>query len=234
MPKKPDQRLAEARAEILEAALVRVPASGWSQATLAAATNDGGVDAPLAARAFPKGAADLVDSFHERCDSDMTAAFAARDSGTLRYRDRVGLAVRLRLEAMAPYVEAARMAVAFHALPGNAYGGVRCLARTADAVWRAVGDTSTNFSYYTKRTTLMGVLASTTLVWMDDEGGSATWEFLDRRLENTVAIGRARARVQHSAKAAFSRAWAVGRAGLRVARLDFSGIRPTASPRPHH
>ena len=233
MPKKSDRRLAAARSAILDAALARVPAAGWSRATLAVAAEDAGIDAPLAARAFPKGAADVVAAFHERCDSDMAAAFATRDLATLRYRDRVGLLVRLRIEAMAPHFEAARMAVAFHALPGNAPYGARCLARTADAIWRAVGDTSTDFSYYTKRATLMGVLASTTLVWLDDEDGAATWEFLDRRLGDVVAIGRVRARVQNAAGAVFSRATTVARAGLRAVRTASSGIRPASSPRPH-
>ena len=46
-------------------------------------------------------------------------------------------------------------------LPQNIAGSMAELARLADEMWFLAGDTSVDFSWYTKRATLSGVYAST-------------------------------------------------------------------------
>jgi rpsU-divergently transcribed protein len=67
---------------------------------------------------------------------------------------------------------------------------VIALWRTASAMWYAAGDTSTDFSYYSRRVLLAGVYASTLLYWLgdDSEDCADTWSFLDRRIANVMAI----------------------------------------------
>jgi ubiquinone biosynthesis protein COQ9 len=109
----------------------------------------------------------------------------------MKVRERIAAAVRLRLEAMAPHREAVRRTVALHMLPLYAHHGLRSLYATVDAVWRGIGDTSTDFNFYTKRLLLAGVLSSTTLFWLNDrsEGHQATWGFLERRIGEVLKIG---------------------------------------------
>ena len=61
-------------------------------------------------------------------------------------------------------------------------------------MWRAAGDTSSNFSYYTKRALLTGVYGATLAYWYSDasEGHKATWTFLDNRIDNVMQIERFR------------------------------------------
>lgn len=187
----------ELRDRLLDAALVHVPFDGWTPAVLSAAARDCGVPHALALNAFPGGAAEMIEYWNQRSDQRMLAALEARDLSALRYRDRVALAVRLRLESVG-HREAVRRGLAFLSLPQNAALASRCLYRTVDAVWHGLGDRSTDFSFYTKRALLAGVYAATVLYWLDDrsEGSTATWSFLDRRIGDVLKITTLRQRVE--------------------------------------
>ena len=71
---------------------------------------------------------------------------------------------------------------------------LRLLYRTVDSIWFAVGDKSADFSFYTKRALLAGVVASTNVFWLEDqsEGHKDTWGFLDRRINDVLGIQKLR------------------------------------------
>lgn len=174
------------RADLLAAILPHVPFDGWSAPAFAAAVADLGVDPGLAHVVCPRGAVDLAVEYHRAGDRAMTAALAAEDLSALKYRDRVARAVRLRLEAVDP--ELVRRGAAVFALPQNAATGAGLVWGTADAIWRALGDTSEDYNYYTKRMTLSGVYSAVVLYWMGDEseGHAASWTFLDDRIGDVM------------------------------------------------
>lgn len=191
-----DPTIAELRPLLIAAMLPHVPFDGWSAAALRAGAADAGIDADLAAVAFT-GPADMVDAYTALADAQMTAALEAEGIGSMKVRERIRLAVRTRLEQAEPHREAVRRALAVLAMPANAALGARTLWRTADAMWRAAGDTATDFNHYTKRLILGGVYSATLLVWLDDasDGRAATWEFLDRRIEGVMRFEKAKARL---------------------------------------
>jgi ubiquinone biosynthesis protein COQ9 len=190
--------LSEIRDRVLDAALPHVAFDGWSAATLKAAVADSGVDPALAALALPRGAVDLALAFHRRGDAAMRAALAAADLGALRFRERIARAVRLRLEAVAAGKEAVRRGAALFALPQHAADGAGAIWGTADAIWTALGDTSRDVNWYTKRATLSAVYGATVLFWLGDtsDGHAATWEFLDRRIDEVMRIETFKAKVR--------------------------------------
>lgn len=185
------------REALLKATLPHVPFDGWTRTAFAAGVRDLGADAALADNAFPGGMAELLEFYHRIADLRMVEALGERDLATMKVRQRVALAVRLRLEDNAAHREAIRQALAFLALPQNATLGPTCLYRTVDAVWYAVGDKSTDFSFYTKRALLAGVYTSTVLFWLNDksEGCVDTWSFLDRRIDDVMRIQKLRGRL---------------------------------------
>lgn len=201
MPKQTEHLLAERRA-ILAAALPDVPFDGWSEATLLRATQTAGLEPSMAMRAFPGGAIDLIDFHVAEADRAMLEALAGADLANLKLREKVALAIRLRLEALAPHREAVRKAIGAMTLPHRAALALRQLHRTVDAIWHAVGDVSTDFSWYTKRFLLAGVYSATLLFWVDDRSPNqeATWAFLDRRLADIMRIQGARRRVEKLAE----------------------------------
>jgi ubiquinone biosynthesis protein COQ9 len=113
-------------------------------------------------------------------------------------RERIAAGVRTRLALLEPHREAVRRALALLALPQNLGLGLRLLYDTVDAVWYAAGDTATDFNFYTKRGLLAGVLAATTLYWLDDRspGGEQTEAFLQRRLADVMALPKLGARLR--------------------------------------
>ena len=192
-----DRRDAQ-REALLKATLPHVPFDGWTHTALKAGARDAGIEPALADNAFPGGVAELLDFYHRTADIEMVRALEAHaDLARMRVRDKVALAIRLRLEANAGYREAIHQGLSFLALPMNAPLGAKCLYRTVDAIWYAVGDRSTDFSFYTRRALLAGVYGSTVLYWLNDksEGFADSWAFLDRRIADVMRIYDLRARV---------------------------------------
>ena len=181
---------------LLDAALIHVPFDGWSQATMAAAVTDTGIDPALARALYPRGGVDLALAYHRRGDAAMVAALTARKGEDMRMRERVALAVRLRLEDADP--ELVRRGMTLFALPPHAPDGLRALWGTADAIWTALGDTSEDGNWYSKRAILSGVYSATVLYWLGDQspGHEATWAFLDRRIDEVMQFEKAKAKVQ--------------------------------------
>ncbi|QJE72056.1 COQ9 family protein [Aerophototrophica crusticola] len=180
------------RDAILEAMLPEVAFDGWTRAALLRAAESAGYPKEEALAAFPDGMAQVVEHFSGWADRKMLDRLAEQDLMALKVRERVTLAVRTRLEVLGPHKEAVRRSASFLALPQVAGLGPRILYRTVDAMWLAAGDTSTDYNFYTKRLLLGGVVASTTLVWLDDrsEGNEKTWSFLDRRINDVMAVGK--------------------------------------------
>ncbi len=181
----------ETRDKLIAAALAHVPFDGWTGRALRAGADDLGLDAALAANAFPGGPAELLDAFSAAIDRRMLAELEARDLKAMKHRQRIATAVRARLELLAPQREAVRRGLSFLASPKHAALGAKCLYRSVDAIWHAVGDTSTDYNFYTKRLLLAGVYSATLLFWLNDEsaGFSETWAFLDRRLAEVIKLG---------------------------------------------
>ncbi|WP_372834213.1 COQ9 family protein [Puniceibacterium confluentis] len=182
---------------LLDAALSHVPFDGWSDATFRAAIAESGVDPVVARALYPRGALDLAIAMHKRGDDAMADRLAATDMGDMKFRDRVTLAVRLRLE-LAGDREAVRRATTLFALPLHAADGARLVWGTADRIWTSLGDTSDDVNWYTKRATLAGVYSATVLYWLGDDsvGHGATWEFLDRRIADVMQIEKIKARMR--------------------------------------
>ncbi|MDE1147496.1 MAG: COQ9 family protein [Azospirillaceae bacterium] len=187
----PDERQA-LRDRVLLAVLPNVAFDGWSDAALRQGARDAEVPPAQIAALFPGGVADLVAQFSDWADRAMLARLAGQDLSSLKVRARVALAVRTRLEILAPWAEAVQRASSFLAMPTHAALAARLLYRTVDAVWYAAGDTSVDFNYYTKRALLAGVQTATVLYWLGDrsEDHADSWAFLDRRIGNVLALGK--------------------------------------------
>lgn len=197
---KASERLDDRRRAILALAVEAAPFDGWTDAMLAAAAEEAGCGDGEAALAFPKGVADLLDFYADEADGKMLAALEAMPLGEMRIREKVAAAVRARIEALAGEKEAARRAAATLTLPHLAPLGARLTWRTADRIWRAIGDVSADFNFYSKRAILTGVYGSTLAVWFNDdgEGSEKTWAFLDARIENVMQFEKFKAKVKKS------------------------------------
>lgn len=192
-----DRDTTERRRQLLIQTLRHAPFDGWTLKALEAGARDLGLGLGDALLVVPGGLGELAGFHHAEADRLMLEALGAQDLSDLKVRERVALAVRLRLEPHAKDREAIRRVLGFLAQPPHAPLALRCLYRTVDAVWHAIGDRSTDFNFYTKRGLLAAVYGSTVLYWLEDksEGQAESWKFLDRRIADVMQVPQGLARL---------------------------------------
>lgn len=211
---------------LLDAILPHVPFDGWSPSAFAAARADAGMSRAEADAAAPRGALDLAIAFHRRGDRAMVEGMKASEMAEMKIREKIAAALRLRLDVMAEHREAVRRASALFALPQHAPDGAKLVWETADHIWTALGDTSRDVNWYTKRATLSGVWASVVLYWLGDDspGAAETTAFIDRRIEDVMRIEKLKARVREN-PVTKPFAEVAGRMMSRVRAPDMSRVR---------
>ncbi len=179
--------------KILNSALSFVAQDGWTQEAFVQGVKVSGVSLPEAEKLFPLGITDIADAFHQFINEAMQERIAAkRNFAGLHVREKVTFAVRARLEAIEPYREPMHRLLTWSLLPRNIRKSTNYLWQAADTVWIAAGDTSTDYNRYTKRLLLIAVMKSTLSFWLNDTSVdySATWAFLDRRINDVMRIGK--------------------------------------------
>ena len=211
---------------LLDAAIAHVPFDGWSPTTFSAAVADVGIDPAHAKTLCPRGAVDLAVAYHLRGDAQMAVALADADLTDMRFRDRVALAVKLRL--VDADKEVVRRGSSLFALPHMAPEGAKLIWGTADAIWNALGDTSEDVNWYTKRATLSAVYGSVVLFWLGDDGTGID-DFIDRRIENVMQFEKVKAQVNDSAilkpfTGALARLTSMIKAPTRTPDTDLPGV----------
>ena len=191
-PSRDDAALKEA---VLAAALPDAAFDGFTEKLLARAGVAEGLDSDGVARLFPDGPLSLIEYYSLWADAEMEKRLAAMELAKMKIRQRIAAAVLARLSVLKPHKEAARRGAASLSLPMHAGLAARLLYRSVDAMWRAVGDTSTDFNFYTKRGILAGVYGATLLRWFNDTSAdeSATTEFLAARIENVMQFEKFKA-----------------------------------------
>lgn len=189
----PDESLKTA---VLEAALTRAESEGFTDTMLAKAAAHAGGEA---ARLFPQGVLSLLEYYSQTVDREMEQRLAEQVLLTMPVRKRIRSAVLTRLDILKPHKEAARCAAAH--LSFNPPLAAKLIYATVDKMWRAAGDTSTDFNFYTKRGILAGVYSTTLMRWFSDE--QETEAFLDARIENVMQYEKLKAQARKQAEPLF-------------------------------
>ncbi|WP_026942762.1 COQ9 family protein [Hellea balneolensis] len=184
----------KARVDILNAMLPKAAFDGWTQKSLRAAVKN--TDLPKGAEElyFPDGPLEVIRFWSEQMNKNIESSLAELDQSEMKIRDKVTAGVLAAMYAIGPHEEAARRALSRLTLPGSLGQGPRQLWSAADTIWRAIGDTSTDGNYYSKRTILAGVIASTLTVWLSDEEPQKpkARKFLDDRIANVMSFEKAK------------------------------------------
>lgn len=190
-----DRTLDELRALLAPEIAANAAFDGWGQEALDLAADALGVDRGVAALAFPGGAVAMIDAWFAGVDGAMLAAVPPAELWAMKIRQRIVALIEARLAAVEPEREALRRALAVLALPQNVARAARLGWRTVDRIWRAAGDTATDYNHYTKRAILLGVYAATISVFLDDEseGWADTRAFLGRRIDGVMRFEKAKA-----------------------------------------
>jgi len=208
-----DLTLDEIRALLAPGIAANAAFDGWSDAARDMAAQAEGIDTDIAALAFKDGPVDMIDAWFAHIDDVMLAAVPPERLALMKIREKITVLVEARLDATSIDRESLRRALAILALPQNLAKATRLGWRTVDTIWRAAGDVATDYNYYTKRTILLGVYASTITVFLDDEseGLADTRAFLGRRINGIMQFEKAKAGFLKRTEHGFSLSRFVGR-----------------------
>ena len=176
--------------KILSSALQRVPRHGFTPEALSLGARDAGY-LEVSVQLFPRGVFDLVN-YHlvtQRLALKDKVQFAQDKS--LGVGTKVSILVKERLRANEPIIHQWQGALGYMSLLENIPASLKELNALSDEIWYLAGDTTVDFSWYTKRASLAAIYASSELFMTTDTSGHfvATQDFLDRRLEDTTRIG---------------------------------------------
>ncbi len=208
-----DLTLDEIRAKLAPGIAANAAFDGWSDAARDMAAQAEGIDTDIAALAFKDGAVDMIDAWFAHIDDVMLAAVPPERLALMKIREKITALVEARLDATSIDRESLRRALAILALPQNLAKATRLGWRTVDTIWHAAGDVATDYNYYTKRTILLGVYASTITVFLDDESErlAETRAFLGRRINGIMQFEKAKAGFLKRTEHGFSLSRFVGR-----------------------
>jgi ubiquinone biosynthesis protein COQ9 len=178
---------------VLTLALTFVPALGWSRAAVEAAADELSLSRAVVG-SFRRGAeAHLVERFNQDCNRQLqaTLANAMQEHGNVSGRDRLVLGLRKRLEMLLPVIDTWPDALAIQARPGEVPRALGSYSDIADVVWKAAGDRSADFSWYTRRGLLSGAYIASELYMIQDcsPNFENTWQALGRRVDDAMALG---------------------------------------------
>lgn len=207
-----DMTLDELRPVLTRALPGHAGFDGWNAKAVESASADLGVDPTVAHLVFGDDRMAMIDAWFQTIDTDMLDALPAEKLGRMKVRERIAALVEARLAIARPYREALRRALSILAFPANAPRALQLGWRAADAMWRAAGDTATDYNHYTKRAILGSVYAATLTIFLNDESEdmSETRAFLARRIEGVMQFEKAKARIANM-KPPFSPARFIGR-----------------------
>lgn len=190
------------RDAILKAALKIAPFEGWTNLTLKRAAREAGFPEGADELYFENGVSGLLEHWSDALNAQTAQEIEKLDLDALKIRERVTQGVLLRLQAIGPHEEAARRASSRLILPDLAAKGVRQIWSAADTIWRAIGDTSTDANYYSKRAILSSVIGATLPIWLSDtsDDKETARAFLDKRIENVMEFEKLKWRVKSFTK----------------------------------
>jgi ubiquinone biosynthesis protein COQ9 len=178
----------QTRLKILAAALPIAAFEGWTSKTLRSAVKACKLPKGAEQIYFPGGPIELISFWGEDSNRQAETALSKLDLSKIKIRERVTAGVIARLETIGDNSEAARRALAKFSMPSSGTAGPKSLWAAADTIWRAIGDTSTDANFYSKRTVLSAVISSSLVAWLNDNSDdkAEARAFLDRRIENVM------------------------------------------------
>ena len=184
------------REKIIQATLDYIPAEDWSNQALYHGARDAGYDTVTMRDLFPNGIQDLILQWSDDIDRQTLETMTTEDyQACQNTADRIGYLLYQRLQLLEPNREAIRKLLAYLLLPLNTQLGLRLVGAAVDSLWYAVGDKSTDFSYYSKRASVASILMLATVYWLNSYSGSETKLFIARTIQAVMVAGKIRRRL---------------------------------------
>lgn len=191
--------------KLIKAALPYIEMRGWTLDALKECAETENIDFAEFTKAFPKDINDILSFIHSDVTAQMLKTLEKTNLTKMKVKDRMTLAVMTRFKLMKPYqaaFEKGRYDVIKRGLLAT-----KILFTICDAMWHGIGDTSTDFSYYTKRLSLATIYGSTFSYWLTDTSPDFvnTAMFFERRLGDLAIIPKTKAKINECVETIMSK-----------------------------
>ncbi|KAA8906499.1 COQ9-domain-containing protein [Sphaerosporella brunnea] len=179
---------------LLSTALQHVPAHGFTTTSLHLALRAHNYPTLTSSAFFPRGAFSLIlFHLHQQRSTLKDRIVFPSSSASTSSSDKLRSLIKTRLQGNVETGVAERWgdALAVMSLAENIPESLRELARLADELVYLSGDTAVDTTWYAQRAGVAGVYAATELFMTTDKSSDyeATWEFLDRRVDDMEKLG---------------------------------------------
>ncbi len=177
---------------VLEEFLKLCPLEGWSDEVLKKACLACKVDENFSHLVFENGALDVAEFFSRNIDDEMVKMVEVLDLAQMKIRDKIKESVKIRLNLNLAHKASIKRMISFYYNPKNSSSAIKNCYKTADLIWRTIGDKSTDFNFYSKRAILGKIYIRTLVCFVDDdsENNNKTWNLLDNEIEKVMKIGK--------------------------------------------
>lgn len=176
------------REKIINNLLQIVPFSGWNDSAMQEACEKAGLDKESHKIYFSDGPKQAITMISKDISDRMVNKISELDIEKMSIRDKIKNALLIRLELYSNHKMLIRKNFEYFSMPQNSIYALKELYNTVDIIWKAIGDKSISFDYYTKRLTLSAIYTSTILYWFSDESENyqETKDFIDRRITDVM------------------------------------------------
>lgn len=189
------------RTRVLEAALLEVPALGWTTDALTAGAAACDLS-PMAHGLAPRGPIELVEYFSASCDARLAFELAERanELADLEAHNRLLNAMQARLRMVAPHAATWPQALALRALPANLPNTLRDAHALAEQLLTAIGDDAKApllpgpVDQATKILSVGAIYGACEMHLLADRspGHNDTWTFLEKQVEGLRTMAAAK------------------------------------------
>ncbi|KYQ93207.1 ubiquinone biosynthesis protein [Tieghemostelium lacteum] len=176
--------------DILENALKYVGLYGWTSEAVSMSCTELGFT-PITQGIFGDNSAySLAQYFVVKCNTEMMDKLKPELLADLSQRERVKLALKIRLSMIKPHIHRWSEAMQILAHPTNITSSLPSMQTLVDNIWYIVGDKSSDFDWYTKRGLLAGLYTSCELFMITDTSAdyANTWRFVDDRVDDLINV----------------------------------------------
>ena len=195
---------AELRLRVLEAALLEVPAQGWTTEALSSGATACGLS-PMAHGLLPRGPVELVEFFSAQCDGELSAQMEERaeELVALEVHNRLLVAMQARLKLVAPHRTSWPQALALRALPTNLPNTLRDAHSLASLLLDTCGEDAkvpllpSVVDPHVKVLSIGAIYGAAELHMLTDSSPdlSDTWTFLEREVDTVRTMADKGARM---------------------------------------
>ncbi len=165
-----------------------VPKFGWSRDTLLGSAKKLKISTSILAKEFPYFEADIIKYIISQNNHKVEKLYKSFNHDRLRMRDRIKTILELKFETNNYLKDSLPEMLKNLLRPGNIISSLKLLNQNSDFIWKLAGDTSNDFSYYSKRGLLSIVYLSTLIYWLNDSSDKmiGTKSFISRAVDNVV------------------------------------------------